>query len=72
MATTTVAEVRLRAQGALEASPIFALRELRVEDEGEDLRISGKVSTFYHKQLAQEAVLAVARDKRVINTVLVS
>jgi hypothetical protein len=72
MATTTVAEVRLRAQGALHSSPIFALRELRVDDDGDGLRITGTVGTFYHKQLAQEAVLAVARDQRVVNTVSVS
>lgn len=72
MAELMLLEARQRAQGALASSPIHALRDLRVDREGDSLLISGKVDTFYHKQLAQEAVIAVARDARIVNTVLVS
>ncbi len=49
---------------ALANSPIFELRELCVEfDRTRDsLLISGVVSSFYHKQLAQEVVRAVCRN----------
>lgn len=58
-----------RAQIALQASPIHALRTLRVMRDGESLIIEGRVPTFYYKQLAQEAVRAVARDHAVINRI---
>lgn len=52
-------EVQPRAQSALAESPICELRELRVEPQGRGLVICGSVSSFYHKQLAQEAVRAI-------------
>jgi hypothetical protein len=71
MADAVAHEVQPRAQKALSASPVFALRELRVDQEEEHLRISGLVSSFYHKQLAQEVVRAVAEGIQVVNTVTV-
>jgi hypothetical protein len=71
MADAVAQEVQPRAQKALSASPVFALRELRVDQEEEHLRISGLVSSFYHKQLAQEVVRAVAEGIQVVNTVTV-
>jgi len=47
---------------ALASSPICELRELCVEQHNGSLLISGVVSSFYHKQLAQEVVRAVCRD----------
>ena len=64
-----VEDVQPRAQIALRASPIYALRELRVEQTGDALLISGLVSSFYHKQLAQEVVRAVAEGVEVINSI---
>jgi len=64
-------EVRARAQGALATSPISILRDLRVDCDGDSIRISGHVDTFYEKQMAQEAVLAVAKETRVVNSVAV-
>ena len=55
------------ARAALLASPIHALRELQVDCEGDRLLISGRVATFYHKQLAQEAIRAVVGDCQVVN-----
>jgi hypothetical protein len=51
-----------RAQAALADSPIFALRELRVERDGTTLTLSGSVETFYHKQMAQELLRPIAAD----------
>jgi uncharacterized NAD-dependent epimerase/dehydratase family protein len=69
MAVHSAKDVQPRAQRALTASPIFALRELRVENAGEALLISGLVSSFYHKQLAQEVVRAVAEGIAVVNSI---
>ena len=65
------ADVEIRAQVALTSNPIFALRVLRVERDGEALLISGRVSSFYYKQLAQEVVRAVARGVVVVNSIQV-
>jgi osmotically-inducible protein OsmY len=62
-------EVELRAQSALASSPIFVLRELRVQEHDGCLMLSGRVDTFYHKQLAQEVVRAVADGLQVINSI---
>ncbi len=69
MAELTATDVELRAQTALANSPIYAIRELQVESDGAALLISGRVSSFYHKQLAQEVVRAVAASHQVINDV---
>jgi hypothetical protein len=58
-------QVQPRAQSALAGSPIYELRDLRVEQQGEALLICGVVSSFYHKQLAQEVVRAVCQDVEV-------
>ena len=62
-------DVKPRAQTALAASPIHELRALRVEQQNGALVISGTVSSFYHKQLAQEVVRAVCREIALINSV---
>ena len=59
-----------RAQTALASSPIYELRELHVEHIGETLLISGRVESFYFKQLAQELVRAVV-EVEVVNTISV-
>jgi len=60
------------AQAALANSAIPALQHLRVEQSLDVLRISGSVPTYYYKQLAQEAVRAVARGVPVENSVVVT
>ena len=69
MVSENVSRVEDRAQRALASSPIFALRDLKVEREGEILWIHGRVSSFYHKQLAQEAIRALAEDLQVVNSI---
>lgn len=72
MSRTLAAEVRPSAQAALTRSPIGALRGLRVEQVDDALLLVGSVSSFYHKQLAQEAVRALDRNVRIINSIEVS
>ncbi len=72
MAVTGIDDkVQRRAQAALAKSPFYELRELHVEQRDDALWISGCVSRFYHKQLAQEAVRSVCADMRVINSIRV-
>ncbi len=58
-----------RAQYALTNSPIYGLRDLRVEQDGDLLLISGRVNSYYLKQLAQEAVRAVVDGMQLSNTI---
>jgi hypothetical protein len=70
--TTTIADsVQPRAQAALTNSPFYELRELRVEQRSGALVISGCVSSFYHKQLAQEVVRSVCAGIEVVNSIRV-
>jgi hypothetical protein len=62
MVEVSARDVQPRAQSALARSPIHELRDLEVQQENGALLICGVVSTFYHKQLAQEVVRAVCRD----------
>jgi hypothetical protein len=64
-------DVCARAQSALSTSPFYELRELHVEPREGHVRISGRVSSFYHKQLAQEAVGAACRELeiQVVNSI---
>lgn len=66
-----VGDAESSAQLALANSPIFALREITVSADGETLLLSGRVPTFYYKQLAQEAIRAVVEDVQVVNTIRV-
>lgn len=62
-------DVEIRAQLALSTSPIFLLRELRVEREEHGLVLSGRVSSYYFKQVAQELVRSVAGNVQVTNSI---
>ena len=64
-----ILDVVTQAQEALASSPIQALRELRVERDGDRLLIAGHVESFYHKQLAQEVVRWIAKGLQVVNVV---
>jgi hypothetical protein len=70
-ATSTVHEAQPRAQAALTRSPIYELHRLVVEHDHERLVIVGVVSSFYHKQLAQELVRTVCQDVDVLNAIQV-
>ena len=59
----------IQAKKAMRESSLHALRELVVEQAGQTLIISGRVGSFYHKQMAQEIARAVCRDIELHNTV---
>ena len=71
MSVTTISTARPRAEAALRSSPVYELRDLQVEPCDGALRVSGRVSSFYHKQLAQEVVRSVCKGIEVINTICV-
>jgi hypothetical protein len=71
MAVISIEEVQPRAQAALASSPFYELRELQVEWRDDALLLSGTVSSFYHKQLAQEVVRSVSKEIEVINSIRV-
>ena len=69
METTYPQEVATAASEILASSSVSELRQLRVDGQANELRLSGIVRSFYHKQLAQESVRTVAGDMRVVNRV---
>ncbi len=65
MLTATVSvfdTLQPRAQAALRNSPVSELRKLSVEQCENGLVIRGIVSSYYHKQLAQEVVRSVCKE----------
>ena len=71
MPTMSSSDLRPRAQTALADSPVYDLRDLKVEQCEGTLIITGSVSSFYHKQLAQEVVRSVCRGSEIHNAILV-
>ena len=75
MPVLSAKDVQAKAQQALSASSVYALRELTIERDEETLVITGQVSSFYHKQLAQEmvrqAVEQIDVEVEVINSISV-
>lgn len=63
-----MSDIQPRAQAALAGSPFYELRELTVEHQGGALMISGTVSSFYYKQIAQEVVRSVCANVQLINS----
>lgn len=71
MADTLLADTAARAKSALLRSRIYDLRRLSVEQDGEAVVLRGRVSSFYHKQLAQEIVKNEIDGVEVINAIRV-
>ena len=72
MVEVPVHDIYGRAQSALANSPIFELRDLVVvHEEPDSLVLSGTVSSYYHKQMAQEVVRTVCQslNVEVINSI---
>jgi len=69
METTYSEEIANAATAVLANSSVSELRRLRVDRQANELRLSGNVRSFYHKQLAQETVRTVAGDMQLINEV---
>ena len=72
MMDTTQQDVEQAAIDVLANSSVRELRQLRVDGSSNQLQLSGRVRSFYHKQLAQEVVRAVASGMQVVNHVHVS
>ena len=66
-----VGEVKNNVRDALQQSHIHGLRELEVEQDGSSILISGKVNSFYQKQLAQEMVRHINPEVQIVNTIIV-
>jgi hypothetical protein len=60
-----------RAALALRQSPLPPLRKLALEETDDAVVIQGKVSSYYLKQLAQEAVMPLLEGRRLHNRVVV-
>ncbi len=60
-----------RAALVLRQSRIPALRNLRVEESSTGITILGRVTSYYLKQLAQEAVMPVLDHRELHNEILV-
>jgi hypothetical protein len=69
MATSVV--LQSRADQVLRQSPIPALRNLWVEETDQEVVLSGSVSSYYLKQLAQETIMPVLGSRELHNRVLV-
>lgn len=63
------AQVVDKATHALKRSSHPALRNLSVEGKDCDLVISGKVTSYYLKQLAQETIMPVRGSYQLVNKV---
>ncbi|TWT83925.1 BON domain protein [Planctomycetes bacterium CA13] len=69
MEQTYQQDIASAATEILSRSSVAELRKLRVDESGNELKLSGHVRSFYHKQLAQESVRPIAGGLRVINSV---
>jgi osmotically-inducible protein OsmY len=56
---------------ALDHNPYFAGRNIRIELREGDVVLSGVLSSYFHKQMAQESVLSVRGVRRVHNEIRV-
>lgn len=62
-------DVALAALAALAETSVSDLRFLRIDENEDQLHVSGRVRSFYHKQLAQEAIRPVANGRQVVNSI---
>ena len=69
MATATL--FARSAAEALRESPLPLLRTLCVTETDREITISGSVTSYYYKQLAQEAIMPVLGGRRLHNRVVV-
>lgn len=69
MISSTVTDIQLRVQTALSSCHIHNLRCLTVRLEGDQVFLTGRVDTFYQKQMAQEIVRSVSEEVEVSNSI---
>ena len=68
--TTATYSPRSAADALRDCSLPF-LRHLQVTETEEEIVLSGRVGTYYYKQLAQEAIMPSLGDRRLKNLVVV-
>ena len=68
---SALATVSSRVVQALRQSSHPALRTLAVEETDSTVVLTGRVSSYYLKQLAQETVMPVSGPRTLVNRVLV-
>jgi hypothetical protein len=56
---------------ALGQSPIPILRRVKVEENSHKVILSGRLPSYYYKQLAQEAILPYLAGRELVNRVIV-
>lgn len=59
------------AVSVLRQSPFSALHTLEVAADDESIILTGKVRSYYYKQLAQEAVGSLAGKREIVNNIRV-
>ena len=69
--SSTSSSSAAQAKAALACSRIYDLRRLVVLQDGETIVLRGRVSSFYHMQLAQEVVRNATDGAEVINAIRV-
>lgn len=69
--TTLTSPVQSQASQALRQSLHPGLRNLTVQEADGTIVISGRVTSYYLKQLAQETIMPVRGDRQLLNRVLV-
>jgi hypothetical protein len=65
-------DVVRQAKKLLDDSPFPELHSVDVDQQGEKVRLRGKVRTYFLKQLAQETVRSATRGLEVENELLVA
>jgi osmotically-inducible protein OsmY len=70
--STPYHDVTERAREHLRQSPHQEVRAVSCEFDRGVLRLRGRLSSFYHKQLAQEAVARLTGVREVVNEVVVA
>lgn len=70
MSTSLLASVR--PETILSSSPMPELRRIVVEEHEDRIILTGRVSSFYLKQMAQESLRAVTSGRRLVNRLVVS
>lgn len=66
-----VCDATVRIRKLLSQSPIAEVRRLRVEQDGDQVTLQGRVRTFYAKQMAQETIRCATRGLQIVNSVSV-
>jgi hypothetical protein len=69
MTPILVVDIASRARAVLASSRIFDLRSLDVEQDGDGVVLRGNVSSYYHKQLAQELLKTRIAGVEVVNEI---